>query len=639
MRTASIAWKNVTRSFGKHALYLASIACNVFAYYLFAAARTDPAVTGVVGPNAGFVAGMVVASVVIAIFAAVFMWYSSSFFLRFRAREIGLYGLFGVSRARISATFFTENMLAGTLALALGIGVGIPFSKLFMMAILRILGLDGRVSLSVSGGAVTETLIVFAALLAVSSLAAARRAYRFRLADTFRAERSAERRPRRSLALGAASVLVLVVGYTLAALTTADTLIVNFLVVSFLTIVGTWAFARGGGGLVLTLMGKSPRVRASGPRLISMGTLGFRIGSNARVFFIIAIVSAGAMIALGVGLNMKYMMVGELEQSASCTLSYLERETRTDAPAILEKAGARVTSRVEARIVRGSWHNNASASDFTANRAVRLMPDRDYLACLSGRDLREALTALAALGPGQAACVEPNSLRAERVMGKLMRVSFGKEAGTASLAIVARLTAPGIMLPDAESTFVVTEADFQALAAAHPAAARRLVGISLADERNADAAVQALKTALGKTAELVSRTDFREIMRYMDLVLFIGILIGLVFLVSCCSILHFKQLMDAADDARRNEVLFKIGMSERDARSVVRLQVLPVYALPLGLASLHGAVALSVMGRVLETDFTLPIVCVILCFGAVFLAFGGLTTRSCMRLMRRAMPR
>lgn len=638
MTLARIAWKNVSRSFRSYSLYLASIAFNVFVYYLFSSARHDSSVDAVVQSKATFALGMLVASSIIAVFAAVFMWYSSSFFLRRRSREIGLYGLFGVAKPAVSAMFFAENILAGSAALAVGLGLGIPFSKLFMMALLRILRLDARVAFSVSPRAIAETCIVFASLMAVSAIAAAWRVYRFRLADTFRAEKAAERPPRKALALGAASIALMAAGYAISAFTDGRNLIVNFLVVSALTILGTWGFARGGGGLAVGILKRSPRAGSSGPRLVALGDLYFRIGSNARVTFAIAMVSTVSMVALGVGLNLKEAIRAQIAEFSSFTVSYAGPMPIQEAASVLEKAGSAVAASAENRILRARWANKADAKDSGPTDSVRILSGADYLSVLPEDERDKAARDLGSLPSGSLALIVPYDAMAERYLEADFGLDLGKGPRYAARAGL-RLYHPGIMLGLGKINMVAPEREFEALAAAHPEATGVLRGLRLANEQRGAPAAKALEEALGEGSEFFSMTFWHEMVKAYDMAFFVGILIGAVFLISSCSILHFKQLMNSADDSKRDEVLFKIGLSDSDARRLAFLRTFPTYALPLALACLHSVVALLVMGRVLEQDFRLQITCVVAAFSVLFIAAGALTTRSCLELMRRSAPK
>ncbi|KAF9137523.1 hypothetical protein BGX30_010141 [Mortierella sp. GBA39] len=64
----------------------------------------------------------------------------------------------------------TENVLLGVGALLLGILCGAALSRIFLLILLKILGFDGMVALKFSMTAVVQTIVVFAALVLLTSV-------------------------------------------------------------------------------------------------------------------------------------------------------------------------------------------------------------------------------------------------------------------------------------------------------------------------------------------------------------------------------------------------------------------------------------------------------------------------------------
>lgn len=72
------------------------------------------------------------------------------------------------------------------------------------------------------------------------------------------------------------------------------------------------------------------------------------------------------------------------------------------------------------------------------------------------------------------------------------------------------------------------------------------------------------------------------------IVAFLGLYVGLVFLIACGAILALKELSDSVDSIGRYEMLRKIGAEESDiSRSLLRQTGL-FFLLPLVLACIHS---------------------------------------------------
>ena len=82
---------------------------------------------------------------------------------------------------------------------------------------------------------------------------------------------------------------------------------------------------------------------------------------------------------------------------------------------------------------------------------------------------------------------------------------------------------------------------------------------------------------------------------------FLGLYIGLVFLVSCGAILSLKCLSESVDSVERYAVLRKIGVDERDISKSIFCQIGIFFLAPLVLAIIHSAVGMKFATYILET--------------------------------------
>ena len=75
---------------------------------------------------------------VIAVFAAVFLFYTHAFLMRRRKKEFGLYNILGMGKSNIGVILFWETLLVATVSLAVGLLCGAAFSKLAELGLFRI---------------------------------------------------------------------------------------------------------------------------------------------------------------------------------------------------------------------------------------------------------------------------------------------------------------------------------------------------------------------------------------------------------------------------------------------------------------------------------------------------------------------
>ena len=88
------------------------------------------------------------------------------------------------------------------------------------------------------------------------------------------------------------------------------------------------------------------------------------------------------------------------------------------------------------------------------------------------------------------------------------------------------------------------------------------------------------------------RFSHRESMRLSILTLyggflFVGVFLGLLFMMATALIIYFKQISEGYQDHDRFLILQQVGMSAKEVKATVRTQILLVFFLPLVVALCH----------------------------------------------------
>jgi putative ABC transport system permease protein len=114
--------------------------------------------------------------IIIMVFVMFFLISSNNSFIKARKKEISTYSLFGMTNRKIGRLLFMETMIVGLTALALGIGIGIFFSKLIAMILLDIslVSFTGDIEFSIAFKAIYITGIIFLAIFYVMGLSGLR---------------------------------------------------------------------------------------------------------------------------------------------------------------------------------------------------------------------------------------------------------------------------------------------------------------------------------------------------------------------------------------------------------------------------------------------------------------------------------
>ena len=99
---------------------------------------------------------------------------------------------------------------------------------------------------------------------------------------------------------------------------------------------------------------------------------------------------------------------------------------------------------------------------------------------------------------------------------------------------------------------------------------------------------------------------------------FIGIFLGILFVMATALIIYYKQISEGFDDKERFEIMQKVGMSDREVKASIRSQILTMFFLHPILAVIHVVAAypmitkLLVLVNLLNVKFYM--ICTVVCF-------------------------
>ena len=78
------------------------------------------------------------------------------------------------------------------------------------------------------------------------------------------------------------------------------------------------------------------------------------------------------------------------------------------------------------------------------------------------------------------------------------------------------------------------------------------------------------------------------------IVLFLGIYIGIVFLISSMAVLALQQLSEASDSISRYKSLKKLGANTKSINKTIFVQTLVYFSIPVVLAVIHSVVGIKI---------------------------------------------
>ncbi len=121
---------------------------------------------------------------------------------------------------------------------------------------------------------------------------------------------------------------------------------------------------------------------------------------------------------------------------------------------------------------------------------------------------------------------------------------------------------------------------------------------------------------------------------------FLGLFLGLLFLMATVLIIYYKQISEGYDDKERYDIMQKVGMSRSEVRSSISSQILKVFFLPLVMSIIHIAAAFKMITKLLLvfklTNIPLFLGCTaltILAFAIIYAIVYVLTAKAYYRIV------
>ena len=192
--------------------YIMTCSLMVMMYYITDALSGDEMLSAMRG---GYIMHelIVIGKVVMALFAAIFLFYTNSFLIKSRMREFGLYNILGMGKNGIARVMTWETLMVYVISMVFGLGAGILFSKLAELLAVKIVQGDAAYQFSVSGPAAAASLIVFAVIFLLICLNVLRQVYFSKPVELLRSENSGEKPPKANWFAAVLGALMLGLAY------------------------------------------------------------------------------------------------------------------------------------------------------------------------------------------------------------------------------------------------------------------------------------------------------------------------------------------------------------------------------------------------------------------------------------------
>lgn len=124
-----------------------------------------------------------------------------------------------------------------------------------------------------------------------------------------------------------------------------------------------------------------------------------------------------------------------------------------------------------------------------------------------------------------------------------------------------------------------------------------------------------------------SAESYNNLIKLSGLMLFIGMFLSVVFLLCTGSIILFKQLSNIYDDKNRYIMLTKLGANNRDIEKIISKQLKVVFLLPLVVGTIHNLFAMSIVQKFIPRSLLTPIIITLVIYYIGYFVYYFLTLK------------
>lgn len=640
MMLCKLSIKNIKKSMKDYAIYFFTLILGVAIFYVFNAIDSQTVMFKVSGRTYEIIKLMTSILSAISVFVSFILGfliiYASRFLIKRRNKAFAIYLTLGMSKRKISLILFFETLLIGLISLIIGLGLGVVLSQLMSILVANMFEADmTKFQFVFSQSACLKTLIYFGIMYLIVIIFNTIIINKYKLIDLLSSSKKSEKvklkNPYVCIVIFIISVIVLGLAYYLVTdgfekLTPADQILIPIIMGIASTFTLFWSMS----GLILKLVMSLKNIYYKGLNSFIVRQISSKINTMVFSMTIICLMLFVTICVLSSSLSLKNSMTKNLKELVPMDIEFTKPVNReeengfseievNDSKISIEKTLENLNLNPEEEfkdtlsfniyedesIILKSLLINSLDEIYKEypfllyNQTIDLMKLSDYNALaekfnLEKYNLKEN-EYIVIVNYDYMASIINTGLKnnPELLLNNETYHSKYKKCQDGFYELNSSRTNTGfIVLPDKALENHTSIAEF-------------LVANYKNDkEKTEDKIDEVLSNNYNKTTWLTynSKIDIANASVGLGaLVTFVGLYLGIIFLISSAAILALKELSESTDNKERYNMLRKIGASEEMLNSALFKQIGIFFATPLFLAIIHSIFGIKFANFLLES--------------------------------------
>lgn len=601
--------------------YLLTGIITVAMFYIMCALESNPGIQSMPGAkDLGLILRLGIG--VIGIFAVIFLFYTNSFIIKRRKKELGIYNILGMEKRHIAKILSKEAFFTAIIAIGGGLVTGVLFHKLACMLLYRMIGFNGGITFSFSKKGVMITAILFAIVYLLTYIYDLFQVQLANPIELLQSGNKGEREPKTKAIMAVLGVLCLGAGYFIA-ITTKNPIkaLTLFFVAVILVIIGTYLLFTAGSIALLKILRRNKGYYYQTKHFTSVSGMIYRMKQNAVGLANICILSTMVLVAVSTTVSL-YVGIEDIMKERYPNEINISAYYDTGAPAedsiapIVEKSvkesGRKI--RHEEDYLELYFAAIKDQGQYSLDKEkVKTAGDRvSGFVVLTREDCKKKYNEeIPELAENEVALftIKKTDMDTLVLENRSYHVKEIKQfENTEDFETIADMMDEYYYVivndvQDMERLWQLQKDIYQE----NSSPISRQVRLDIdGDSEQKKECFENIKTALGpeqaKARILIDsrQSNLDEFYQIYGGFLFLGLFLGILFLMITVLIIFYKQISEGYDDKERFSIMEKVGMSNDEVKATIRSQVRTVFFLPILMAAIHVGMAFPMIKRLLS---------------------------------------
>ena len=607
---------NIKRSFKDYAIYFVTLILGVCIFYIFNSIDSQTAMLKLTHSKKEIIEMLIFYLSFVSVFVSVILGYliiyASRFLIKKRNKEFGIYMTLGMSKRKISTLLLLETFMIGLISLAIGLGLGIALSQITSIFVADMFEVNmTNFAFNFSKSAMIKTIIYFGVMYFIVMILNTVIISKNKLINLLQASKKQEnikiKNPVICAILFVISIVVLGIAYYM--VTVKNEYIFNeifrrnfevLLIPIILGTIGTVLFFYSVAGMLLKILSKCHNLYNSNLNTFIIKQISSKINTVVISVSVICIMLFTTLCLLSSALTIKNAFNDAFNKYNPVDLQ-VQRWRRNNGGDInyneLVENNSIIKNNTKDRVIFNIYGAGGKESNWRFTLTGFILTESDYnkLAKLFNFDTIK-------LNKDEYAVVanlNTNKYQEKIDAGYSINI-FGKNLKPYK-KVVDGFLFMGRTKPNNEGFLVVSDdivknenEDCQVLVCNYNTDNEDIKEII----RNKFWQCR----GMGISISMIDKDWIKEgNIALRVIATFIGLYVGIIFLISSSAVLALKELSDCIDDKNKYRVLRQIGVSEKLINKALFKQTFIFFMLPLCLAVVHTIFGLKFCKSILAT--------------------------------------